>query len=91
MTYEEVINLLREIRQDSYRTDFAQAIDMAMDAVERRIPKAPIVQPYKPAYCPNCDKILSESLGDGYFRHYKYLDICPACGQILDWSGEEEK
>lgn len=36
MTGEEVINLLREIKQDSYRVDYSQAIDIAMDAVESR-------------------------------------------------------
>ena len=90
MTYEEVINLLREIRQDSYRTDYAQAIDIAIDAVERRMPKTPIIEPYEPAYCPNCDSILSESLGDDYFRHYKHLDMCPNCGQAIDWGNIDE-
>ena len=42
MTYQEAINLLREIRQDSYRIDYSQAIDIAMDAVERQIAKESI-------------------------------------------------
>lgn len=90
MTYEEAINLLREIRRDSYRTDYAQAIDIAIDAVERRMPKTPIIEPYEPAYCPNCDSILSENLGNDYFQHYKFLDICPTCGQVLDWGNIDE-
>lgn len=89
MTYEEVINLLREIRQDSYRIDYSQAIDIAMDAVERRMPKTPIIELYEPAYCPNCDSILSESLGDDCFRHYRGLDMCPNCGQVLNWEENE--
>lgn len=39
------------------------------------------------AVCPSCGYELSESLGDGYYRHSKFLERCPNpdCGQRLKW------
>ena len=59
------------------------AIDMAIFALEKQIPKAPDYSSdgYSPeglevwdAYCPHCGHELDDE------------DICPNCGQAIDWA-----
>lgn len=61
------------------------AIDMAMEALDKQIPIRPIMKSWCPAYCPLCHAELSESKGDGYYKHYTNLKICD-CGQKLKWN-----
>lgn len=64
---------------------------MAISALEKQMPKKPIIKPWSPAICPSCGEELSISLGDGYYSHRVHLTHCPnlECLQRLDW-GEEE-
>jgi len=66
-------------------TVFREALDLAIKALEKQIPKKPIMGKWNPARCPSCDEALSESAGDGYYRHNSFLDICD-CGQKLNWN-----
>ena len=59
-------------------------IDECRTAVERMKPKNPIIKNWCPAICPTCKRELSESLGDGYYKHYESMKYCE-CGQALDW------
>jgi hypothetical protein len=52
----------------------------------KEIPKKPIIKSWNPAICPTCGEGLSESCGDGYYRHYEHLKVCN-CGQKLKWRG----
>lgn len=85
MTYEEAINELlfakRYTIADSTRD---KALDKAIDALEKQIPKKPIhitrnehstrIIGYG---CPNCHK---DVIGSGFH--------CWNCGQEIDWSDE---
>lgn len=64
-----------------------EAYDMAIKALEKQMPKEVKIKKWSPAKCPNCGTELSESLGDGYYRHPTFLKRCPNedCGQLLDW------
>lgn len=64
-------------------------LEVVIKALEKQIPKKPLVEAWSPALCPCCNAELSESIGDGYYKHYKGLKICD-CGQSLDWSEVEE-
>lgn len=63
------------------------AYAMAIEALEKQIPKKVEIKPWSPAYCPTCGHELSESQGDGYYKHLTYLGRCPnvECGQRLGW------
>lgn len=94
MTPKEAIKILEiakaEVEWD-YPLDYAIAIDTAKEALEKQIPKKPIIKPWSPAICPSCGEELSISLGDGYYSHRIILTHCPnlECLQRLDWGDEE--
>ena len=56
---------------------------------EKATAKKVIIKPWNPAKCPSCGASLSESLGDGYYRHHVLKARCD-CGQFLDWSEGKE-
>ncbi len=94
MTPEEAITILKIAKTEvewNYPLDYAIAIDTAIEALEKQIPKKPIIKPWSPAICPSCGEELSISLGDGYYSHRIILTHCPnlECLQRLDWGDEE--
>ena len=83
MTPEEAIGIVRcaigEVEW-SYPIDYAEAIEVAVEALEKQIPKKPIKSDREIRYCevfkcPNCSFEFSG-------RVSKY---CYRCGQALDW------
>ena len=68
--------------------EMMEALDMAIKALEKQIPQKPKIESWSPALCPAlcpaCEAELSESIGDGYYKHYYNLNICE-CGQKLKW------
>lgn len=64
-----------------------EALDMAIEALEKQIPKKVDIPKWSPAKCPNCGRELSVSLGDGYYQHPTFLEVCPnvECCQRLKW------
>ena len=59
------------------------------EAVEKQRPKKIIIKSYCPTVCPTCGNELSTSLGDGYYKHPTFLEICPKCGQAIQWENLE--
>jgi len=68
----------------SNNQEMKEALNMAIMALEKQIPKKPKIESWEPARCPCCDGSLSESIGDGYYRHNYSLNICE-CGQKIEW------
>ena len=89
MTPEEVIKTLEVAKVEiewNYPMDYAVAIDEAIKAVEKQIPKKP--EPEKDAsgeyyVCPICG-VYQEYLTDGKPPY------CVNCSQALDWQEVEE-
>lgn len=94
MTESEAIKELHEIRPRGgiIPQKRAEAIDVAINALEKQIQKKPIMKPYyedmEEEYlcCPTCGEILTDRIPmdnkDFYFH-------CLNCGQKFDWSDEE--
>ena len=93
MTNEEARNiLLTSVHPQT--SEEAEAIGIAVKAVERMIPREPIKTPdegYRVlmvyAQCPVCNS----GLGHIYKDDHKsgYVTYCENCGQAIDWSEKE--
>ena len=90
MTESEAIKELHAIRPRGgiIPQKRAEAIDVAIKALEKQIPKKPPVvnRPsifIKVPVCPNC------STSEHYQPLYGKTKYCSNCGQKLDWSDEE--
>lgn len=61
----------------------AEAIDMAIEALEKQMPKKPVNYDSVPhSRCPVCNNAV-KVFEDAHEYHY-----CLYCGQCLDWSDE---
>lgn len=87
MTPKEAIKILEIAKTEvewNYPLDYAIAIDTAISALEKQIPKKPISLgediDRDVGQCPNCKEIIDT------YEDYKY---CSDCGQAIDWRDEE--
>lgn len=93
MTYEEAIENLQYIINDCTETqhDFVEEIEMAIEALEKQIPKKPIevASPVlKWGLCPACRGELNK-LANQPNRVFAFHRFCSDCGQAIDWSDDE--
>ena len=88
---EDAITLLKRIRTWTYTPIQKEAVDMAIEALERQMQKKVEITPLRQdvrignmtakagtrvlARCPNCDTWV--------MRHHGF---CSHCGQAIDWS-----
>ncbi len=84
----EVIKGYRRLDGLMHNTDRLQYCDIAIEALEKQLPKKVEIKKWCPSVCPACGCELSENIGDGYYKHPIFLNRCPNpdCGQKLDWS-----
>ena len=61
----------------NYPMDYIVAFEDAIMALEKQIPKKPVVS--EDVICPNCSATLI------YCFHTSEIDCCDRCGQRLDW------
>lgn len=83
MTIKEAI---RDLQQN---IKSCESLRMAVEALEKQIPKRVIRRNWQIAKCPCCRTELGEWLEDGYHHDYEELKVCN-CGQQLDWSYPED-
>ena len=94
MTESEVINELHKIRPRGgiIPQKRAEALDVAIQALEKQIAKKPIMKQYfedlEDEYlcCPTCGEILTDRIPADNKTFYFH---CMNCGQKFDWSDEE--
>lgn len=85
MTPKEAIKILEIAKTEvewNYPLDYAIAIDTAIEALEKQIPKKPITTKDGNKSC-SCGLVVQT----GYIRNCLYY--CDNCGQAIYWSGEE--
>ena len=92
MTPKEVIEWLEAIEEkyihggdESFDEKRKTAINNAISALEKQIPKKPIEDGYygEQCVCPNCgSNVINEADNDCQFNY------CYHCGQALDWSDD---
>ena len=85
MTPKEAIKIFEIAKAEvewNYPLDYAIAIDTAIEALEKQIPKKPITTKDGNKSC-SCGLVVQT----GYIRNCLYY--CDNCGQAIDWSEEE--
>ena len=70
-------------RLESKFAKFA-ALNLAIGAIDKQIPKKPIEKSPWTYHCPNCD---SKKVEEVFIERFRY---CPDCGQALDWSDTDD-
>ena len=80
MTHEEAIkniNALNAVcgQKDLYDAEFESALALAIEALEKQVPKKP--PNHDGMVCPSCNSKAR------YGHPYEYY--CPHCGQAIDW------
>lgn len=89
MKIQEAIKILKmEMLGDSEQMEYAK--QMAIKALEKQIPKKPILKEYGVLvpypFCSWCDNPLIDTLNDSWHKE----KFCHECGQKIDWSDLEE-
>ena len=80
MTEIEAIKAIKSNRPTSGYIILNEALGMAINALEKQIPKKLInTCQYVSGCCPNCKKYISDWL------EYNKFMCCPYCGQKLDF------
>ena len=92
MTYEESIKNINALnamlgQKELYDAEFENALAIAIEALEKQIPKKPIIREAEDSFgyvkyilCPNCEKVD--------FGHERPC-FCRLCGQAIDWEISE--
>ena len=87
MTYEEAIkniNALNAVcgQKDLYDAEFESALSLAIDALEKQIPRKPLHM-HKNYYCPICKEdgwmLWDDAIPNDMDKY------CGKCGQAIDW------
>ena len=87
MTYEEAIkniNALNAVcgKKDFYDAEFENALALAIEALEKQIPKKPLHM-HKNYYCPICKEdgwmLWDDAIPNDMDKY------CGMCGQAIDW------
>ena len=85
MTYEEAIKILTELKPipiDGFKI-IAKAYDLAIEALEKQIPKKPR-ETRCTLMCSSCGHKITEKGCKKLNRLY-----CKKCGQAIDWSDDK--
>ena len=95
MTNKEAIEQLKErLAITDYRQqipEYYEAIEMAVEALEKQTPKKPKEYEDKYYTCTNCGNVTMmkwERYPDRLMDKSNGLPYCLGCGQALDWSEE---
>lgn len=88
MTLEEAIGIVKcaigEVEWN-YPLDYAEAFEVAIEALEKQIPKKPIGEGYY-YLCPCCRDDLGVSDDDIFIYELSMPKYCSNCGCVLDWT-----
>ena len=76
MTESEAIKVIKNNRPTSGYTILNEALETAINALEKQITKKPTKDKYvlKLDFCPECGTEVT------------YCNYCPYCGQKIDWN-----
>ena len=83
MTYEEAIKHFKSLQKrytKEHNGRMCEKVNLALEALEKQIPKKPTMGKYGHTECACCGWIVESFCGD--LEQYPF---CPNCGQAIDW------
>jgi len=95
MTEKEAIGKIKEILEEATKTEDAVcyvtsvdagSLNLAIEALEKQIPRKAIGEHYAHMRCPSCNHRIPSGLGSSSRRRDNW---CNYCGQKILWSEEE--
>ena len=101
MTAQEAIKIIQAAQAEvewECPLDYAAAFDVAIEALEKQIPKKLIVNQSRCnenlwyLYCPSCKNwigLWNSRLKRGDMYNDSNRNICPYCGRVIDYTGVE--
>lgn len=88
----DIVYLADMVKSIVFSYDKELAIESAIEALKKQIPKKVEKQQWTDTVC-GCGHVFSKHHGDGYHSipYENQTKYCPDCGQALDWEegGEE--
>lgn len=85
----EIINIAIAEVEWNYPLDYAAAFEVAIEVLEKQIPKRAISTYIGNYKCPTCESYIDITDDDLHVYEIVPPKYCPNCGQALDWSEEE--
>lgn len=89
MTAQEAIRRIRDhnevhsVRERNFAVYITEALNMAVEALEKQIPKKPRASFQSGFFwCPSCGRAIKRRIEDSKIN----ISYCPFCGRALDWS-----
>ena len=76
-------NVSRKETQKERLNEKFKAINVALEAIDKQIPRKPIENEDRLDVCSICGYMVLDEMLD-------HLDYCPYCGQALDWSDTDD-
>lgn len=74
------------IKRHLYNKQAIEITGLAIEALEKQMPKR-VIRPYKGNYkCPTCENYIYITDDDLYVYGIEPPKYCDECGQALDWS-----
>ena len=77
-------NVSKKETQKKRLNEKFKALNVALEAIDKQIPKQPIEKSPWVYHCPRCD---SRTIEDAIIKKFKF---CPDCGQALDWGDTDD-
>ena len=85
----EIINIAIAEVEWNYPLDYAAAFEVAIEVLEKQIPKRAISTYIGKYKCPTCESYIDITDDDLHVYEIVPPKYCPNYGQALDWSEEE--
>ena len=85
MTNQEAINklhVMKNLIEWDMPLDYQEVIDLAVEALEKQIPKKPTGEHYAHMRCPSCNHRIPSGMGSSSRRRDNW---CNYCGQKILW------
>jgi len=84
MSYEQSIEIIRNKYLNEQDEIIKDALEDALNSLEKQIPLEPILKYHYKFICPHCKSTIGEKHKDGHYWDLMKIGVC-YCGQKIRW------